>query len=272
MNPNDNWQNNGQGGGQFPPQPQQPVQPQQQSPQAVFSQPNNSLGSASRPTSTPLQGQNYVHVEPPKTWVFVGIGAIVLAVIFAGLAVWAFLNYKDQKDNVDQRISSETSAALREQAERHAGDIERVKNDPYSEWTGPEDYGSLSVKYPRDWSVYVHKDAVKGGDYEAMLNPGYVGFPSNTSINALNFFVIDSDYDTVVSKYLPKVRSGDLKSTSIRLNGDVNGTRLEGNFTNDLRGAAVIFKIRDKTAFLRTDAEVFIEYFNEIVESINFVK
>jgi hypothetical protein len=60
-----------------------------------------------------------------------------------------------------------------------------------------------------------------------------------------------------------------LNSSSVAANG-VNGTRFDGAFSKDIRGSAVIFKIRDKTLTLRTDAETFKNDFNSLVPTIKF--
>jgi len=49
-----------------------------------------------------------------------------------------------------------------------------------------------------------------------------------------------------------------------------NGTRLDGAFTKDIRGYAVIFKIRDKTLTIRTDANTFKSDFNKLINTIKF--
>ena len=51
-----------------------------------------------------------------------------------------------------------------------------------------------------------------------------------------------------------------------------NGTRLDGSFTEDIRGSAVIFKIRDKTVTLRSDAETFRADFDALIKTITFNK
>jgi hypothetical protein len=55
------------------------------------------------------------------------------------------------------------------------------------------------------------------------------------------------------------------------VNGE-NGVRLDGNFSDEIRGAAVIFKIRDKTAVLRTDADTFKPDFETLIKTVTFVK
>ncbi|NTW62450.1 hypothetical protein HGB25_03545, partial [Candidatus Saccharibacteria bacterium] len=77
------------------------------------------------------------------------------------------------------------------------------------------------------------------------------------------------DYDQSVASYDALVKKGDLKASSVSVNGN-NGTRLEGAFSKDIHGAAVIFKIRDKTLTVRTDATTFISNgdFNSLVSTI----
>jgi hypothetical protein len=65
------------------------------------------------------------------------------------------------------------------------------------------------------------------------------------------------------------VKSGALQSSTIKING-VDSTRLDGNFTKDIRGSAVLFKIRDKTVTIRTDADTFKPDFDALVASIKF--
>jgi hypothetical protein len=65
------------------------------------------------------------------------------------------------------------------------------------------------------------------------------------------------------------VNKGDLKSSAVQINGEA-GTRLDGAFSKDIRGSAVIFKIRDKTVTIRTDADTFKADFDALVATIKF--
>jgi hypothetical protein len=62
-----------------------------------------------------------------------------------------------------------------------------------------------------------------------------------------------------------------LKSSAVKAD-DQNGTRLDGSFSKDIRGSAVIFKIRDKTVTIRTDADTFRADFDALVATITFNK
>ena len=86
---------------------------------------------------------------------------------------------------------------------------------------------------------------------------------------ALRVSIETKDYDSALSIYTALVKKGDLKSSTIKING-VDSTRLDGNFSTNLRGSAVIFKIRDKTVTIRTDADTFKADFDALVGSIKF--
>ncbi len=88
---------------------------------------------------------------------------------------------------------------------------------------------------------------------------------------ALRLTIQDQEYDSVMSEYESLVESGDLKSSSVTL-AEQNGTRLDGNFTEDIRGSAVILKMRDKTVVIQTDAQTFTNDFNKLIQTITFNK
>lgn len=199
------------------------------------------------------------------------IGLSVFAVAFAGLSIWAFVNYMDQKNNVDSKVAIAVA-----EAEKKLGDdleakfIEREK-EPLKSFTGPADYGTLGLKYPKTWSLYVSNDGTKGTGYEAFLNPGAVpSVSAATSRYALHVAIVNDSYEDVLSDYENLVKKGELKSSAVKANGK-NGTRLDGNFSKDIRGAAVVFKIRDKTAIIQTDADTFKADFEALIQTITFV-
>ena len=200
------------------------------------------------------------------------IGLAVLAVGFAALAIWAYVNYTNQKTNFDSQIASNVAIAKKAQADSDAARFEAADKLPNRQFVGPDDYGRLTFDYPKTWSVYVDKDITSGGStYAAYLNPGSVPpvGSSATQQYALRVTIESQDYDKVVASYQPLVKTGALKSSATSANGN-DGTRLDGNFTKDIRGSAVIYKIRDKTVTLRTDADTFKPDFENMIKTIKF--
>lgn len=200
------------------------------------------------------------------------IAAIILgvfALLFAGLAIWAFLSYNEQKTDVDGKVQTAVAEAKKVQFDRDYKTFKEDEKEPNREFIGPDDYGRVTFSYPKTWSAYIAKDVSNGGTYEAYLNPVTVPFPTSTQQFSLRVLIEEKDYDQVIKTYESLVKKGDLKSSATSSNGQ-NGTRLDGSFSKDIRGAAVIYKIRDKTVTLRTDADTFKPDFENIVKTIKF--
>lgn len=200
------------------------------------------------------------------------IAAIILGILaaaFAGLGIWAYLNYAEQKTDVDGRVATAVAEAKKEQSDQDEKKFADREKEPNRQFVGPDDYGRVTFDYPKTWSSYVAKDVSNGGNYEAYLNPITVPFPTTTQQFGLRVLIEEKDYDTVVSSYQSLVKKGDLRSSITSANGE-NGTRIDGSFSKDIRGAAVIYKIRDKTLTLRTDADTFKPDFENIIKTIKF--
>jgi hypothetical protein len=204
-----------------------------------------------------------------KIWMVTTIGLIVLSVGLAVFGAWAFMNYSDQKDNVDTKIATAVAKAEKDQAD--ADDLKFIQRDkePMRQFTGPDDYGRVTFDYPKTWSVYIDKDALSGGDYEAYLNPIVVPPISSIQQFAIRVLIEEKDYDKVIATYDSLIKKGDLRSSSVTADG-TNGIRLDGSFSKDIRGSAVIFKIRDKTLTIRTDANTFTADFDALIATIMF--
>jgi len=201
-------------------------------------------------------------------WLILGIIFIVLTVGLGVAFGWALMNYFDQKDNVDTKVSAAVNVAVKKQADTDAAVFEKRDKEPNRLFAGPEDFGALSFSYPKTWSTYIEKDA-STGVFQAYLNPGTVPPVNDRTQYALRVTIETKEYDKALTQYNTLVQTGALKSSTVKVNG-VDSTRLEGNFTKDIRGSLVVFKIRDKTVTVRTDADTFKNDFNAVVASIKF--
>lgn len=200
------------------------------------------------------------------------IASILLALLSAGLgglSVWAFANYQDQKNNTDAKIEAAvTKAKATQSAELEKNFIEREKQ-PYAKFNGPDDLGRVTFDYPKTWSVYVENNGSKG-DYEAYLNPGSVPTVSTSQPFATRVVIDDRTYEDTLRSYEGLVKKGSLKSSPITANG-FTGVRLDGAFSKTREGSSVIFKVRDKTLLISTDATTFRADFDGIVlKSLDF--
>jgi hypothetical protein len=200
------------------------------------------------------------------------ITIILLGVLFlaaGSLAIWAYVNYNEQKTNVDGKIKLAEVEARKDQADIDAAKFADREKEPNRQFVGPDDYGRLTFDYPKTWSVYVAKDVTEGGNYEAYLNPITVPPINDKQQFSLRVTIEQSDYDKVVKEYDARVKKGDLRTSDFSANGNT-AIRFDGNFSKDIRGAAVLFKVRDKTVTIRTDADTFKPDFENLIKTINF--
>lgn len=191
----------------------------------------------------------------------------VVAVAFAGLGIWAFVNYSDQKNNVDSKIETAVTAAKKDQALLDEKQFLEREKLPTQEFVGPDDLGRVSFQYPKTWSVYVSKT---GASFEAYLHPNVVPTVSTSQPFAARVIIEDKTYDAVLKTYEQRVSKKELSTSPITI-GEFSGLRLDGTFTKERKGSAVIFKVRDKTLTIASDAESFrTDFDSTILASLSF--
>lgn len=200
----------------------------------------------------------------------------ILLVIFAlttvgaaCAAVYFYNEFKAASTDVDSQVAAAVTAREKEITDKLEAEFADREKIPYKTFAGPADYGSLNFKYPKTWSVYIAKDASKGGDFEAYLHPSEVPAVANNTIYALRVTIKSESFENANNRYKSLVQSGKLTSSVISVGG-TDANRYDGTFSTNLVGSAVIFKIRDKTVTLETDAELYREDFSEILKTVTF--
>ena len=196
----------------------------------------------------------------------------LVAVTFVGLFVWILLKYNEVNDDVNGKINLAVAAAKEEQQVEDEKEFAEREKNPYLNFAGPMDYGELSFKYPRTWSVFIETDASNGGDFRAYLNPGQVDPLSKNTVNALRVTIRNKDFASVAAEYQKAMdkKDSNLSMETITVGGAV-ANKYTGDIPNsDLNGYIVIFKIRDKTAVLQTDSVLFKEDFDRLLETVGF--
>lgn len=192
----------------------------------------------------------------------------VLAIAFGSVMIWAYINYQDQKNNVDSKVAVAVAAGKKEQSTEDEKDFIEREKSPYEQYVGSDDLGRVTFNYPKTWSVYQAK--VADNSMETYLHPGVVPTVANGQQFATEVKVIDRSTDQILKTYDNLVKKGDLKSSQVVVNG-FPGTRLDGKFTEKITGSMVIFKLRDKTLTLATDADTFkTDFDNVILKSLDF--
>jgi len=205
-----------------------------------------------------------------NVWMVVSICLIVVALLTAGASGYAMYKYFEEKRTVDTQVDAAVAIAKKEQADSDAADFLQKEKEPNRQFVGPEEYGRLAFMYPKTWSVYVATETSTSSQaYEAYLNPISVPPVSDKRQFGIRVIIEQKDYDKVVDEYAQEVRKGELATSAATVNG-ATATRLEGAFSKEIRGIGVIFRIRDKTVTIRTDAETFREDFDKLLATVEF--
>ncbi len=199
--------------------------------------------------------------------VIANIVLLVLVIGFGSMMIWALVNYTDQKNNVDAKIDVAVATAKKEQSDEDEKKFAEREKEPYRPFVGPDDLGRVTFNYPKTYSVYVDKE---GTSYEAYLHPSVVPPLSSKRPYALRVSIVDRPYEQSLKEYDAIVKRGELKSTPVTING-YDGNRLDGRFSKEVEGSMVVFKVRDKTLRVFTEAATFRNDFNDIIlKSLNF--
>lgn len=203
--------------------------------------------------------------------IFAIVALSLLVLVFGSFGIWAYLNYTEQKTNVDGKIEEAKADAVLANTKKLEAEFEKREQEPLRQFTGPSDYGRLTFEYPKTWSAYQASDVSNGGGvtYEAFLNPILIPPVSKTAKFALRIVIEQKTYDKSIESYESLIKKGDLKSSAYSVNG-VTGTKLVGNFSKDIYGTAILIKMRDRTLTLRTDGEVFNAEFEALLKTVAF--
>lgn len=224
-----------------------------------------SLASAGSPLAEPYEAEKKARGTLVETIILVLVS--IVAIVFVVLYIQIYIEWDAVSTDVDGQITRAVAVAREETASEMEEEFAEREKYAYKEFTGPIDYGSFHFEYPKTWSVYIAKDAANGGDFEAYFNPGEVQPVSSSSINALRLRIRDTSFDSVAKTYESSIKSGklELKTQTI---GGVLANVYTGEISSKLRGAIMLLKLRDKTVMLQTDAELFMDDFYRVLETV----
>lgn len=204
------------------------------------------------------------------------VAGIICAVVF-------FLQMREAQTNLSGKINVAKEEAVAANSKAEVEKCNEANKRPYNTFAGPEDYGGLTFKYPKNWSVYIDKDASaeEGGDFAAYLNPGEV-YPvsedrneGGNTLHALRVKIYDKAISEVQKEYNEKVEEKKLRSSIWSHGAKISGTLYEGVLEGDseegtsIEGKAFLFKKDDKTVMIRTDSMTFDNDFMKILDSLN---
>ena len=196
------------------------------------------------------------------------------AIVFFALFVVMFFNWEQAKSNVEGQVKAQVALAEKNKEEKMNAEFQEREKSPLKRFSGPIDYGELSFQYPKTWSLYIAKDANKGGDYQAYFNQDNVNLSNKESeaILALRLRIVNSSIDKVTKDYDKIIKDGKMTSSTGLVNGQ-SATIYNGTLKNGQNVRIAIFTIRDKTVVFQTDAaKQYGRDFDQILASVSYNK
>lgn len=234
-------------------------------------QPNNGMGGQEyqQHYTAPNNIQQPPHYkkESRSQWIIVIVLLVVLMLAFGAIAAWAFLERAKYKNDVDQIVESQVSIALQEQKSQLDNEFREKEKEPLESYLSPAQFGAVQVKYPKTWSAYIDESGDSNTPVDGYLHPDFVPAADSGVAFALRVEVLNRAYDEVIKSYESDVKSADVTLTPYRLpNVDsVLGSRIEGEINNGQQGHMVVLPLRDKTLRVSTQANSFLNDFDNII-------
>lgn len=203
------------------------------------------------------------------------IPVIVLALLVAGLGAfgaWSYTQVQDYKVNMDEKVAAQVDGVKEKQKKELEEDFAEREKQPTRKFSSPEHLGTVSVQYPKTWSVYIDKDgSTSNRQFEAYFNPNAVTPVTGGKPDALRVSIQQREYAQILKTFETKIKKGELRTTPIKLQYG-EGLRLDGFFNKDIEGSLIMFTLRDKTVQISTESRAFMNDFDKIVlPSLTFV-
>jgi hypothetical protein len=204
------------------------------------------------------------------------IKTILLAVFIVAtlgltcLAIVMYTNWQDAESDVDGKVSLAVASAENKLRTKLEDEFAEKEKYPFTSLITPADLGSLSIEYPKTWSVYIPNDGNDGTNkFEAYLNPSYVGKVEKTSVFAIRLEITNTSTDKVKETYAGYVKKGTMSVSNTVVNG-ANVDVYTGTLPSKNQGIICIIKIRDKTATIQTDSLLFKDDFYKVLATVKF--
>lgn len=200
-------------------------------------------------------------------WLIGFIVVTIFLLLAASFGIWAYSGRQDYKDNVDQKISAAVTESNKALTAKKKAEFAEAEKKPLREYSGPASFGSLSIKYPKTWSVYADEAGKSGVPLDGYMHPNFVpGLKSGNNI-AVRYQVIERDYASEVKQYDNPLQKGSVRARAYKSLSDPNnvGIRFDGEIADKKQGAIIILPLRDKTIKIWTEATQFVPDFDKII-------
>jgi len=193
--------------------------------------------------------------------------SIILFLAMSGFGVWAFISRQDYKDNVDEKIETAVTVAVKEAKTEKDNEFAEKEKNPLETYQGPSDLGGIVVKYPKTWSAYVDQSGRGRAPLDGYFQPTTVPGIQSGAAYALRVEVIERTFPEYVKTFDSRITSGKTTAKAyqpVNVN-NVVGVRIQGELSSNQTGIMVVLPLRDKTIKIYTESD---QYFKDFENSI----
>ncbi len=208
------------------------------------------------------------------------IACFLLALLLIAAAVfgwWAYQGRQDYKNHVDQRVAAASAQAKADQKTADSKTFAEAAKSPTKTYSGAATYGTLSFSYPKTWDAYVD-DTNLNQPLNSYYYPDYVPATTANLAYALRVQLLSDSYDSVINSFSGTIKQGKLSAVAYippKMKDVKNaqlGTRLDGTLAQNIQGAMVVVRVRDKTLKIWTESSNFMADFNNtVLPSLTYV-
>lgn len=191
----------------------------------------------------------------------------VLALVFIGLFIWAYLGMTDYKNNVTPKIEAAVKVATDKEATRKDSEFIEKEKSPTKTFTGPDTFGAVTFAYPKTWSAYVIQSEKSSTPLDGYFHPDYVPDVAGSTAFALRVKIVDKTYDAYVKSLEGKVKAGKVKLAAYTPTNQTTivASRVDGEVNTGQKNHLVIIPLRDKTIEIGTESDQFLGDFEKII-------
>lgn len=190
---------------------------------------------------------------------------LIMSVIFLfaslGFGVWAFAERQDYKDNSDAKAESAVAVAVEKAKTDKDNEFLEQEKQPLKSFTGPAEFGSITMQYPKTWAAYVDRQQA---NLTVSMQPDVVYAGQN---QGLKVEVLSTAYAQSFAALDGFVRQGKASAAAYSFPQvpGVVGLRIDGEIGSNKRGAVVFMPLRDKTIKVSTESEDRLADFNNYI-------
>ncbi len=194
---------------------------------------------------------------------------LVVAIALGILAIIYIQKFNSAQVNVNQNRTEAAAIAREEQKQVDEKAFAEREKEPYRSYQAPGVLGAIKAEFPKTWNVYAEEDEASTSQLNVFMAPDVVKPPKSTSEPySFRIRLERKLYADVLLTYQRDIDQGKLTAKNVTVSG-ITGTRMEGQIDAQRTGVLTLLPIRDKTLYLWTESNNFVEDYNRIIERMS---